>query len=45
MIVEVAGEVNHKAQCRVCGTVFNRREGNLVFKYFRARRTTKGGTV
>ena len=43
--VEAARDVNHKALCRVCGTAFKRREGNLVFKYFRARHITKGSKV
>jgi hypothetical protein len=39
--VEGARKVNPKASCRVCGNAFARRDGDQVFKYFRARRSTK----
>jgi hypothetical protein len=39
--VEGDREVNPKASCRVCGAAFARRDGDQVFKYFRARRNTK----
>jgi hypothetical protein len=42
MTVEAARDVDHKARCRVCGNAFKRREGNLIFKYFRQRHITKG---